>query len=342
MVVIMELDLHVTNRCNLLCAHCIYDANHKKMDDVTIDTVKRILPSMKRMQVKEVHLTGGEPLVNPDLYDMISILKDNEFVIRLQSNGILMTDDTVARLKKLAIDSVLISIDGLEEAHNFLRNNSNSYQYAQDAIKRCLNAGIFTRVNTVLHKKNINDIANLMERMQEIGVNEHSFFYLSPGGRGTAIKHLMLSLKEWKEAEDTIKRCAKRLGCSERVKYQNLLVDTDQCENRCRIEAKDNCLLLANGDVYPCVFFVNSEYCLGNIYQSKLDEIWNNNQLWEQYHPTIQKSCDNKNCGGGCIGMAYLLNKDIHSCDSRCRPNEYLIPGCIRRYIEKEDHETNI
>ena len=329
----MELDLHVTNNCNLQCAHCIYESNEKKMRDITLGDVKKIIPALKTMQVKEVHITGGEPLLNSFIYEIIDLLKSNEFIVRLQTNGMLITPSTINLLKKSGIDSVLVSLDGMEECHNYLRGNNNSFKFAINAIKLFSNANIYTRVNTVLHKKNIDDIRELIILLNEIGVDLHSFFYFTPGGRGAKKKELMLSLKEWKDAENTIKRVSKDLGCSEKIKIQNLLMDINQRKNECRIDKRDNCLLLSNGDVYPCVFFVNSEFCLGNIFNTDLLKIWNNSEMWLRYRQVLQKRCDSENCMGGCIGMTYLLKKTINICDPRCNKKENLIPGCIRRYM---------
>lgn len=333
MVIDVELDFHVTNKCNLHCLHCIYESNDIPMEDIGVDIVKKIIPDLQKLGVEEVHLTGGEPLLNPSLYEIIKVLKEHGFVVRLQSNGILLTEEnTVSKLKKLQIDSVLISIDGLKESHNYLRNDVRSYDCAINAVKLCLSAGIFTRVNTVLYKKNVQDIEGLMIKLSQMGVSQHSFFYLSPGGRGKNIRNLSLSLKEWKEVEMIINENANRLNCTQKVKIQKLLIDMEKADNKCRIASRDNCLIMSNGKVYPCVFFVNSKFCIGNILETQLYELWTNNEYWNQFHQDSGCACNIKNCSGGCIGMSFLLNNRIDICDPRCNKSEGLIPGCIRQY----------
>lgn len=338
----MELDLHVTNRCNLSCSHCIYEANDRMMDDISINVVKKILPDLKQMGVKEVHLTGGEPLLNEHIFKIIEFLKLEGFTVRVQSNGVLISNSVVEEFKRLKVDSVMVSVDGLKNSHNFFRGNNTSYKHAINAIELCLEAGIYTRVNTVLHKKNLTDVRELMVVLNNMGIDQHSFFYLSPGGRGTRLKDYMLSLKEWKNISAVIKQVSIDIGCSDRVKIQDLLVEKECDINECRIKAKDNCLILSNGNVYPCVFFVNSEFCLGNIFEESLLQIWNNDMLWEKYEQRVNKLCNNKNCMGGCIGMIYLLKGEIKTCDPRCIMREGLIPGCIRRYSVLECDEKSI
>jgi radical SAM protein with 4Fe4S-binding SPASM domain len=302
------------------------------MQEMTAEVVKGIIPDLFRLGVKEVHLTGGEPLLNPYIFEIIDILVLNNLEVRLQTNGVLIDPDIVANLKKRNLHSILISIDGLESSHNSFRSNKNSFLLANRAAELCVKHGLYTRINTVLHKNNVQDIEELLKLTVSIGVNQHSFFYLTPGGRGRNIKDFMLSLSEWNNAVSVIKNVAKQLNCSDKIKYQNLIVDL-KCEiNRCRIISRDNCLILSDGNVYPCVFLINSPYKLGNIYEQKLTDIWNNDDIWLQYQLPRSKQCKNENCEGGCKGLTYLLTGTMKVCDPRCRPKKDLVPGCIRRY----------
>lgn len=330
----MELDLHVTNKCNLKCRHCIYDSNGYEMDDLSCAAVENIIPDLKKLGVKEVHLTGGEPLANPELFDIIKLLSEKNFVVRMQSNGMLITESNVKRLKKAGLKSILISIDGLEKNHNWLRDNPNSYKKSIEAIKICKNFELYCRANTVLHKKNLDDIFGILQVTMDLGVDQHSFFYLTPGGRGKNLKEYTLTLKEWNDAENAILRACDILNCKHKVKFQNLIVNNDEI-NECRILDRDNCLLLSDGNVYPCVFFVNSPYSLGNIKKDSLLNIWNNDANWQKYRVISNKNCGSKKCDGGCKGLSFLINGNMTSCDPRCQHNVNLIPGCIRKYVSE-------
>lgn len=269
----MEVDLHVTNRCNLKCKHCVYTSGEWEMPDMTLDTVKNLIPSFKKLGVKEVHITGGEPLVNREFFDIAKCLHENGFGTRVQTNGILITPEIAKKLKESGIEYVLISIDGLEKAHNSFRNNDKSFAYAVNAVKICLEAGLYTRVNTVINRSNVQDLPELIKFINTLKPDQHSFFYLTPVGRGKNIKDLMLSLEEWKDIEKIVEKAGRENNCIEKIRLQNVIKDKEN-DKKCR---DDNCLILANGDVYHCVFFIYSPYKLGNIYNEDLYELWTKN-----------------------------------------------------------------
>jgi radical SAM protein with 4Fe4S-binding SPASM domain len=304
------------------------------MDDMSCDTVKKIIPDLRKLGVDEVHLTGGEPLVNSELFNIIELLSKENFVVRMQSNGMLATEINVKKLKGVGLKSILISVDGLEENHNWLRNNPNSYKKAIEAIKNCKKVGLYCRANTVLHKKNLNDIFGTLKTTMDLSADQHSFFYLTPGGRGKDLKNHTLTLKEWQNAEKTIMVACDILNCKRKVKFQSLIVNSEEI-NECRILDRDNCLLLSDGNVYPCVFFANSQYSLGNIKNDSLLNIWNSDDNWQKYRTSSNKSCSSSKCDGGCKGLSFLLNGSMSLCDPRCQHKINLIPGCIRKYVSE-------
>lgn len=332
----MEVDLHVTNRCNLKCKHCVYTSGEWDMPDMTLETVKKIIPALKKLGVEEVHITGGEPLVNKEFFEIARCLHENGFETRVQTNGILITPDIAKRLKECGIEYVLISIDGLEKTHNSFRNNDKSFDYAIKAVKICLEAGLYTRVNTVINKSNVQDLPELIKYINNLKPDQHSFFYLTPVGRGKNIKNLMLSLEEWKEVEKIVEKSGRENKCIEKIRLQNVIKNNED-DKKCR---DDNCLILANGDVYHCVFFIYSPYKLGNIYNEDLYEIWTKNidKVLEETsnEKILSKQCNKQkqNCQCNCSGLAYNLTGSVKACDPRCNPEKNLIPSCIRTYIK--------
>ena len=332
----MEVDLHVTNRCNLRCKHCVYTSGEWSMPDMTLNTVKELIPSFKKLGVEEVHITGGEPLVNKQFFEIAKCLHENGFGTRVQTNGILITPQIAEKLKESGIEYVLISIDGLEKTHNSFRNNDKSFDYAINAVKTCLEAGLYTRVNTVINKSNVQDLPDLIKFINTLKPDQHSFFYLTPVGRGKNIKDLMLSLEEWKNIEKIVEKAAKENNCIDKIRLQNVIKNKED-NKKCR---NDNCLILANGDVYHCVFFIYSPYKLGNIYNDNLYELWTKN-IDDIIEKTSNKKLSNKNCikteqncQCTCSGLAYNLTGSVKTCDPRCNPKDNLIPSCIRTYIK--------
>lgn len=332
----METDLHVTNRCNLRCQHCVYDSGILKMPDMTLDVVASLIPSLKEMGVDEVHITGGEPLLNRQIYEIIALLRKSGFIVRMQSNGMLFNQERILKLIDADLNQVLISVDGLRNSHNIFRKDARSFDGAIEAVKLCLENKIFTRVNTVLYQDNLEDIEGLLKLTCELGVDQHSFFYLAPIGRGKNLKDKLLSMSQWKGIYEKILDYAKQINFLHKIKAQNVYHGNNVGENAYDICRRDNCLIMANGDVYSCVFFVESQYKMGNIYERNLLDIWKDPWIWDTLSAPRKKRCSNKTCGAGCPGLALLMTGSIDTCDPRCRPEQNLISSCIRQYIESK------
>ena len=303
------------------------------MPDMSIDAVKKLNDSFKQMGVKEVHITGGEPLLNKDVFKIISFLHQNGYLVRIQSNGSLIDESIAQKLKQSGANHVLISVDGLTDSHNQFRGNDNSFDLALNAAKICLDKNIFTRINTVVSRSNIGQLKELMLKVNNLNVDQHSFFYLTPMGRGKNIKSLILSLREWKDVQEDIFIWANEIGCFDKIRIQDVFHENDVSYDDLDICRDDNCLILANGDVYHCVFFVDSPYSLGNIYKEDISQIWSRvKDMLNNINSKRKKSCNLFNCGGGCPGMSYCFGDDISKCDPRCESSKTLISSCIRRY----------
>ena len=91
----MEVDLHVTNRCNLKCKHCVYTSGEWEMPDMTLDTVKNLIPSLKKLGVKEVHITGGEPLVKKE--EILTLCRKHSDCIFVAFTNATLIDEEFAK-----------------------------------------------------------------------------------------------------------------------------------------------------------------------------------------------------------------------------------------------------
>jgi sulfatase maturation enzyme AslB (radical SAM superfamily) len=137
----VNLIFFVTSRCNLLCKHCFYwEELNKKNNELTLDEIERISRSLPNLL--SVSLTGGEPYLRKDLDRIASAFERNSGVrnIQIPSNGLLV-DQTIRRAEKLlkrvsqARVSTGVSLDGLEEDHNRIRQNPKSFQRAIETLQ---------------------------------------------------------------------------------------------------------------------------------------------------------------------------------------------------------------
>jgi MoaA/NifB/PqqE/SkfB family radical SAM enzyme len=128
-----ELDLQVTNRCPLTCKHCCCSSGPSGEEPLSTAFIVRLLEEAASLGVKEVHLTGGEPLIRNDIFDIIAEARQRGLYVQLQSSGAILNSRICAKLRELQLDLFMISLDGLEVTHDRYRGRG-SFQRALSAI----------------------------------------------------------------------------------------------------------------------------------------------------------------------------------------------------------------
>lgn len=193
------LELQITKRCNLRCRHCFIGENIDTSDELSPQQIRKILKEFEEMQGLRVLITGGEPLIHRNFEEMNAMLP--EFLLRkiLFTNGLLLSERT---LRKLNVDEIQVSIDGLEYAHDSLRGKG-TFRAALDAASKALDAGFEVSVATMVHPMNLNDFDGMESLLKEMGIKDwtvdvpcvkgrlgkHSEFHISPEQGGKYLRY---------------------------------------------------------------------------------------------------------------------------------------------------------
>ncbi len=166
--------LYVTRRCNLRCRMCNVWKN-KDSKEMTFQEIKIAAKKMKQMGATHIVITGGEPLLRPDIFQIVEIFSKLGMSTRLQTNGVLLTEDKLNQLVKSGLDDITISLDTLDNLK-------------QDDICGVKGVGISDRVvkmlklipkkmpksmsaaNIVVSHKNLNEISGLIKFLDSIGI----------------------------------------------------------------------------------------------------------------------------------------------------------------------------
>jgi radical SAM protein with 4Fe4S-binding SPASM domain len=186
------LELQITNKCNLRCRHCYINApspplnapfcggrhggvkkamgefSEENRSELSIKQIRTILKEFEQMQGLRVLITGGEPLLHSKFEEINEMLP--QFFLRkvLFSNGILLDGK---RIKRLNVDEIQISIDGLEGAHDSLRGKG-TYRLAMKAAQRSLDHGFHVSIATMIHPKNLGDFDGMERLFGDMGIKE--------------------------------------------------------------------------------------------------------------------------------------------------------------------------
>ena len=195
----IEIVWNITYQCNLRCKHCYEDAGGKHPPELNTEQAKRVLDKMSKIAgigLPAVSLSGGEPLVRKDIFELATYAKKKMGYVSIASNGTLITKEVAARLKEIGIDYIEISIDGATpEVHDSFRGIPNAFNGSIQGVKNCVEAGIDTCIATVFHKNNLSELEKIVELTNQIGTRFMHFNYI-PTGRAKSHSDLDLTPEE--------------------------------------------------------------------------------------------------------------------------------------------------
>ncbi|HMK49197.1 MAG TPA: radical SAM protein [Thermodesulfovibrionales bacterium] len=171
------LELQITDICNLRCRHCYIGAGASS--ELSVEQVGSVLRQFEAMQGLRIMITGGEPLMHSKFWEINEILPS--FFLRkiLFSNGLLLD---AASLKRLHIDEIQVSIDGLEKAHEALRG-SGTYKKALRAVRQAIDYGFAVSVATMVHRGNLADFSKMERLFLGLGIKDWTVDVPCPAGR---------------------------------------------------------------------------------------------------------------------------------------------------------------
>jgi radical SAM protein with 4Fe4S-binding SPASM domain len=341
-----ELDLHLTNRCNLRCRHCCFDSGRSAMAELPTRRIRALLAEATALGAREIHVTGGEPFVRGDVFEVVAEAVRQGARVRVQSNGTALDRRRLQILSALGIHELMISLDGPEEVHDSIRGRG-TYAKAWNAVRTAQALGIPVRVNTVVMRRNLGTIPLLLSRTVDLGLKVHSFFHFTPFGAGAALADEVIGEDEWLPFVDELRRfCrARRVADTEVVVEQVFLAWPDLTPGQvlgCRIRHRRYCQILCDGSVSPCTFLLGSGLFLGNVREKSLETVWNDDRNWRRYEApmSVCQDCGRfDRCQGGCWLYAYRLGGALQR-DPRCRPGARVIPLCP--YLKRNVRLTTV
>jgi MoaA/NifB/PqqE/SkfB family radical SAM enzyme len=120
------ITLTLTSRCNLRCIMCDHWRN-KNIEELSSDEWKRIIDQLERMKIKEVDVSGGEPFVRKDIWEILEYLASKKISVNITTNFTLLTEEDIKRLFETSVSRLQISLDGIEETHDVIRGQKNTF-----------------------------------------------------------------------------------------------------------------------------------------------------------------------------------------------------------------------
>lgn len=278
------LFIELTDSCNLSCLHCGSNCGQRHHDfidtDLIIESLRTIAADFRPESVM-ICLTGGEPMLHRDFYKIVMNIVQLGFPWGITTNGTLIDRRNAKLLKHYGLQSITLSIDGLEKTHDWLRNSPGSFQKTLSAVGELQAVDIPVQITSVIHRKNFYELDSIYQLVCQLHVCSWRVINVDPIGRAMQNMDLLLSRKEILELFEFIrkKRYSKdtpmdiRYGCSHYLSYEyehELRDNYYICGSGIYVGS-----ILCNGDIYSCLDIERRpELVQGNISRDRFSAVW--------------------------------------------------------------------
>ncbi len=316
-----------TRRCNLACKHCRAVAEDHPYDN-ELDTKAsfKLLEQIREVGEPIIILTGGEPLLRHDIFDIASFGTKLGLRMVMAPNGTLITKEIAGKMKDSGIKRISVSLDGsTPETHDAFRGIQHAFEKSIQGIKIAQDAGIEFQINTTITKTNLNEIPKILKLAESLGAVAHHIFLLVPTGRGKYILDGEINSQEYEETlnwfydqRDKVKlqlkaTCAphyyrilrqrsKKDGKKVTFETHGLDAVTRGC-----LAGTGFCFISHVGRVQTCGFL---DVECGNITRQSFKDVWENSHVFNQLRnlDNLENKCgicEFKRVCGGCRARAY-------------------------------------
>ncbi|MBN2653170.1 MAG: radical SAM protein [Spirochaetales bacterium] len=318
---LLYLFLEITRKCNLRCLHCGSDCkSSQQFPELTTDSWLKIVDYVAANFSKELIfvITGGEPLMSPDLEKIGAHIASTGRRWGMVTNGLALTPQRLQSLVDANVYSITISLDGLEDSHNFLRNSSKSFESVVNSLKILGSRDEirFKEAVTCVYPKNLDELDQIAQLLIENKITHWRLFRIFPSGRAKTNDALRMSHQQTNRMLEWIasnRDKYRRQGLSLSASCEGYLPFKQDKKVRdfpffCRAGINFGAIL-ADGTITGCNNNHNTFY-QGNIIKDNFLNVWNNR--FEDYRQKeswlegtyCQQSCkEYKSCMGGSVHL---------------------------------------
>ena len=191
---------NLIRRCNLTCKHCYsISADTDFPGELSTAEVYKVMDDLKGFRVPVLILSGGEPQMRPDIFDISRRAKEMGFYVGLSTNGTLIDESNIGRIAAIGYDYVGISIDGLRATHDRFRRLEGAYDASMRAIRLCHEQGIKVGMRFTMTQDNARELPQLLDLMEAEGIDKFYLSHLNYAGRGNVNRKddVILNTTRW-------------------------------------------------------------------------------------------------------------------------------------------------
>jgi Fe-coproporphyrin III synthase len=332
---------NVTYECGLKCKHCYVGETKKAENELNTLQAQTLISKIGDMGIPLLFMTGGEPLLRKDTFDLLSSCKDYGITTVLSSNGLLIDGEKARKLKENDVHFLAVSVYGPPAKHDEIVGIEGSYNKLMKNVQECINQEINICFKTVVSSYTYDNIPYIVDKGIELGVKSFYFCDLLETGRAKSAHSWRVPQDKWQtladylfskvivdgEAEIDLGGCPSMASLA--IEYFKEKKNVDHAIKR--LESLSACPIgrgpigiSAKGDILPCIFMQN--FSIGNILKDDLRTV--------RFNPLMQSiaaknnlkgicgECKYKKLCGGCRAKAFIQTGDIYGEDATCMLNQ--------------------
>ncbi len=308
------LFLELTLRCNERCIHCGSSCGDVPSEELNTKQYHQILDEIASdFDLKQFQLciTGGEPLMRRDFFDIMAYANELGYNWGMTSNAVLIDREAARRLRETGMKTISVSIDGLKETHDAFRRTPGAYDGAMLGIQNLIDEGGFKhiQVTTVINHQNMDELDPLYEIFLGMDIDSWRVIGVEPIGRALDHPEILLDDADWKRLFDFIR--SKRMedmpvtyGCSH---YLGLDYEREVREHYYICNAGIYAAsIMCNGDIGACLDIEKRpETVQGNILRDRFKDVWEQRfEIFRRDKAELNVTCRNCNVKQFCHGGA--------------------------------------
>jgi len=320
----LALHLEVTAACNLKCTHCFAGELPRREAPLTLEELDKLFASMANMGTFRLGLTGGEPLLRPDLFDIIDLATAHGLHPCITTNGLLITEEIAEKFAQRQLVWLNVSLEGASTETNDLIRGKGTFERVIKRLSLLSKHARFTLAFTIM-KSNLQEMEACAELAREVGAHTAVFRPLYPAGIALHHLELMPTFAEYNNALNLLSQIPDNNAyefCSidpfspqTRQEKQSTIYDNSGCG-----AGNSVCSISISGDVNPCSFLGN-DFVAANIRERSFEEIWHNSRQFRDMRAngSLTSSCSDcegsEGFNGGCRARALVFNGSAYAAD---------------------------
>lgn len=317
---------NLTRRCNLRCPHCYLEAGKQAEHELDTKECLALLDELKLLGTEMVILTGGEPLLRKDIFDIARYASALGLWVVMGTNGVLITDNVAQKMVDCGVRGVGISIDSIDpRKHDGFRGEPGAWKHSVRALEICRAQGLEVLVQTTVMEMNYEEIPALIDFARDKGAWSFNLYFLVQTGRGQRMNDLspqqtQSMLSSLVDSQDRYRPMLVRSKCAPQFKQIAYEKGRSGLESGGCMAGTQYGRITPTGDVTPCPYMTT---VAGNVREQSFTEIWQSSPVLEELRDVRRLGgrcgrCEFNQLCGGCRCRAFAATGDYLAEDPAC------------------------